>query len=79
MSIIRVKEGVQATVFDPRTESYVTLVQGIEFDTGDPLVKEQTWAFETDAEADGRTSRRSSARRTEVETATAEPGEKRNR
>lgn len=79
MSIVRVKEGIQCTTFDHRIQSYVTLTPGIEFDSADPFVKEHDWAFETDAEAETRPERKSKARVTSVETATANPGEKRNR
>lgn len=79
MAIVRVKEGIQCATFDHRIQSYVTLVGGIEFDSGDPFVKENAWAFETDDEAEARGSRKSKARVTSVEMATANPGELRNR
>lgn len=82
MAIIRVKEGVQATVWDAGSQQYITLVGGVEFDSSDPLVKTHGWAFETDEQAADRGDRRSRARKTEtslVEDASAVPGQKRNR
>lgn len=80
MSIVRVREGVQCTTFDHRNQTFVSLAPGIEFDSDDPFVKENAWAFETDADADARPDRKSRARRTSaplVEDASAEPGRKR--
>jgi len=65
MATIRVKNGVQATVFNSATKSFETLVPGRAYDTSDPFVKEFAWVFQSDADAD-------------VEQASAAPGEKRN-
>jgi hypothetical protein len=81
MSIVRVKNGVQATTFDHANQTFVTLTPGAEFDSSDPFVKENAWAFETDAQAERDPDRRSRARTTSVsvEDASATPGTKRNR
>jgi len=74
MSIVRVKSDVACSVYDEDTDTRYALTPGMEFDSGDPLVRKFGWAFQIDAEADVRRQRRTS-----VEMATAEPGEKRNR
>lgn len=81
MSIVRVKNGVQATAWDYDNETFVTLASGQEFDSKDPFVKANAWAFETDAESEADPDRKSRARVTSVriEDASAVPGSKRNR
>lgn len=76
MSIVRVRPDVQATVYDPKSASYVALTPGVEFDSSDPIVKSNGWAFQTDAEAKPGKQR---VRSVSVEQATAGPGELRNR
>ena len=73
MSIVRVRPGVAAVVQDPATGELVSLTPGVEFDSGDPIVKANGWAFQTDAAEDARPRVRSVS----VEQATAAPGEKR--
>lgn len=65
MATVRVKPGVAATVANPETGSFEALTPGRAFDSSDPFVKANAWAFTTDAEQDA------------IEQATAEPGEKR--
>ena len=79
MAIVRVRKGIQATTFDHANQTFVTLVPGAEFDSNDPFVKENAWAFTTDAadEEDGRHAGRVTS--VSVEEATATPGAKRNR
>lgn len=77
MSIVRVKNGVQCTTFDHRNQMYVTLTPGLEFDTNDPFVKDNGWAFESDAEVNPERKSRSRVTSVRVEDASAEPGRKR--
>lgn len=84
MAIVRVKDGVHCTTFDHGNQVYVTLAPGIEFDSTDPFVRENAWAFTTDAElssTEGRKGRRvtSAPIAPDVEEAAATPGTKRNR
>ncbi len=73
MSVIRVVAGGPWTVYDSANESFVTLAEGMEFDSGDPITSEFAWAFESDGVRPAR------KRVTAVETAAADPGSKRNR
>lgn len=75
MSIVRVKSDVVCSVYDDETDTRYALTPGMEFDSDDPLVRKFGWAFQIDSDVDGVKRQR----RTSVETATAEPGEKRNR
>lgn len=75
MSIIRVVPGGPWAVWDSENESTVTLSEGMEFDDGDPIVGQFPWAFASDTAA----VRPARKRATAVETASAEPGAKRNR
>ena len=75
MSIVRVRPGVAAVVHDASTASMVTLTPGIEYDSNDPIVKANGWAFQTDATEDARPRVRSVS----IEQATSAPGEKRSR
>lgn len=81
MSIIRVRPEVASIVYDDSTGMHVSLVGGAEYDTADHLVKAFPWAFQTDAEANNDTTRKTARRNTSVpvEEATAVPGSKRNR
>lgn len=65
MATVRVKPDVAATVYNAETASYEALTPGRPYDSSDPFVKANAWAFTTDVELDS------------VEQATAEPGEKR--
>ena len=64
MSIVRVRPDVCAVVYDAATTSHVSLTPGLEFDSGDPIVRQHPWAFRRDAD---------------VEEATAAPGQRRGR
>lgn len=75
MSIVRVRPDVQATVYDPASASFVALTPGVEFDSADPIVRTNEWAFQSDASSTSKQRVRSVS----VEQATAAPGEKRNR
>lgn len=85
MSIVRVKDGVQCTTFDHNTGVFVALAPGLEFDSADPFVRENAWAFTTDEDLStqpGRKGRRvTSAAITPdpTEDASSTPGTKRNR
>lgn len=82
MAIIRVKPDISSSVYDEATDTRITLSAGMEFDTGDPIVKKYAWAFQTDADADADSTRSNVRQRrttAKVEQATANPGEKRNR
>lgn len=72
---MRVKPDIQATVYDPANATYVALTPGVEFDSADPIVKANEWAFQSDAESKSKPRVRS----VNIEQATAGPGEKRNR
>ena len=61
MSTVRVKADVQSVVYDRDNQTWVTLRPGDPYDSRDALVREFSWAFESD-----------------IESATARPGEKRN-
>jgi hypothetical protein len=69
MATVRVKPDVAATVYNFETASYEALTPGRPYDSNDPLVKANAWAFTTDAELD--------AELDAVEDASAVPGEKR--
>ncbi len=73
MSVVRVIAGGPWIVWDSKNEFHVTLAEGMEFDSGDPIVSEFAWAFESDGVRPAR------KRVTAVETAAADPGTKRNR
>ena len=73
MSIMRVREGVAATVWDATVGGFVALVPGVEYDSADLVVKANGWAFQSDAQSSGRANVRS----VRVEQATAAPGERR--
>lgn len=79
MATVRVREGVQSTTFDYETQTWITLTAGMKFDDHDEFVKANRWAFEADTDADkrGRGARRTTA--VNVEQASADPGELRNR
>lgn len=77
MSIVRVKADVSATIYDPAAAGYVALVPGVEFDSNDPFVKANSWAFQADAETEAKPRARSVTLDPGVEQATANPGEKR--
>lgn len=61
MSIVRVREGLRASIYDPAHDVYVPLTPGKKYDADDPFVRANAWAFESD-----------------VESASAAPGEKRS-
>ena len=75
MSIVRVKADVSATVYDATVGGYVPLSPGTEYDSSDPVVKANGWAFQSDADAEAKPRHRAVA--LDVEQATANPGEKR--
>lgn len=71
MASVKVKPDVQCVVFDERTNSHIALTPGAEFDSGDPVVKANQWAFHPAADAPARRRIVSVG----VEQATAAPGE----
>lgn len=73
MSIVRVKPGIQCVTFDHENQTFVTLTPGVEFDSNDPFVKANGWAFGTDDEREAK-GRKVAVR---VEDASAAPGSKR--
>jgi len=78
MSVVRVKKDVTVVVFDvPGVES-VVLAPGLAFDSGDAVVRLHPDYFTTDAASES-PRRVTSVPIGDVEQATAEPGQKRNR
>jgi hypothetical protein len=73
MSIVRVKQGIQCVTFDHENQTFVTLTPGAEFDSSDPFVKTNAWAFGVDSESEPK-GRKVSVK---VEDASAAPGAKR--
>lgn len=77
MAIVRVRPDVSPTAWwDDGAQAYVTLTPGGAFNSNDPAVKANPWAFQVDADEDNIEPRRTSVG---VEEATATPGAKRNR
>ena len=75
MSITRVTPGPQRAAWDHDSQVYITLAEGMEFDSDDPIVAQHPAEFTVDADA----QRPARKRVTAVETTSAEPGTKRNR
>lgn len=78
MSVVRVKKDVAVIVLDVPGEPAMHLASGMPFDSADPVVRLHPEYFTTDAESDS-PKRVVSVPVGDVEQATAEPGQKRNR
>ena len=78
MSVVRVKKDVAVVVFDVPGEISVTLTQGMAFDSSDAVVRLHPEWFTTDDKTEP-PKRVMSVPIGDVEQATAEPGQKRNR